>query len=165
MNRVATLAAVAAVSAAALAASPATAQTATSNWYANLGYTHYDTDRGDLGGVTGRLGYHFNQYLGAEGEYTTGVSDDRFGKLHDAWGVYGVVSAPIASSLSVFGRAGYQEINIDGRNGATDSDGQGLGYGAGLQWQATPGLGVRGEYTRLTDADADTWSLAGVINF
>ena len=61
--------------------------------------------------------------------------------------------------------AGYQQIHIDGRNGATNTEGEGLGYGAGVQWNATQRFGLRGEYTRLTDADADTWSVAGVMNF
>jgi hypothetical protein len=35
-----------------------------------------------------------------------------------------------------------------------------------MQWN--PGasrFGLRGEYTRLTDADIDTWSLAGALQF
>lgn len=166
MNKIAMVAAAAAASAAIMAASPASAQTAPSgNWYANLGYTHFDTDRGDLGGVTGRLGYRINPYLGGEAEYTGGVSDSNTGRLSNAWGVYGVGTLPVSGNFDLLGRVGYQEINIDGRHGATNSDGQGLGYGAGVQWRASPGLGVRGEYTRLTDADADTWSLSGVLNF
>ena len=65
----------------------------------------------------------------------------------------------------MFGRVGYQELHIDGRNGATDQDANGLGYGAGVNWRATSGIGIRGEYTRLDDANADTWSLGGVVNF
>lgn len=145
--------------------STASAQDLGNNWYGNLGYTHFDTDRGNLGGVTGRLGYQFTPMLGVEGEASTGVNNDRFGKLNDAWGLYGVGTLPVSQSLNVFGRVGYQQIHINGRNGASDSNGEGLGYGAGLQWNATERWGVRGEYTRLSDADADTWSLAGVMKF
>jgi hypothetical protein len=156
-----------AVAALAALATPAMAQddTSTQPWYAGLGYTHYDTDRGNLGGVTGRLGYHFNQNLGAEAEYTGGVSDDTFGKLRDQWGVYGVASLPVSQGFDVFGRAGYQQMHIDGRNGATSQDTEGLGYGAGVNWHASGNLGIRGEYTRLTDSDADTWSLGGALAF
>ena len=160
------LAIAAAVAALAALATPAMAQdTSTQPWYAELGYTHYDTDRGDLGGVTGRLGYHFNQNLGAEAEYTGGVSDDTFGKLRDQWGVYGVGTIPVSQSFDVFGRVGYQQMHIDGRNGATDQNTEGLGYGAGVNWHATSNMGLRAEYTRLTDSDADTWSLGGVLGF
>ncbi len=147
-------------------ATPALAQDVTSGpWYANLGYTHFDTDRGNLGGVTGRLGYQFTPNIGAEGEYTGGVSGDDFGKLNHAWGVYGVGTVPVSPNLGVFGRVGYQEMSIDGRNGATDQDTKGLGYGAGVNWNATGRVGLRAEYTRLNDSDADTWSVGGVMHF
>lgn len=165
MNKFAIIAAAAAALGVVGLSSTASAQDVGNNWYGNLGYTHFDTDRGDLGGVTGRLGYKFTPMLGVEGEASTGVSNDRFGKLDNAWGVYGVGTLPVTQSLNVFGRVGYQQIHIDGRNGATNSEGEGLGYGAGVQWNASQRWGLRGEYTRLTDADADTWSVAGVMNF
>lgn len=163
MNKLAVM--VVATSAFALSALPAAAQQTQGSWYANLGYTQLDTNRGDLGAATGRLGYNLTPNVAAEGEYSTGVENDTFGELDNAWGVYGVGSVPLSAGFGVFGRVGYQEINIQGRNGATDSDASGLGYGAGVQWRATPRVGVRGEYTRLDDADADTWSLSGVLNF
>ncbi|MBS0384269.1 MAG: outer membrane beta-barrel protein, partial [Proteobacteria bacterium] len=146
----------AAVAAAAAVVAPASAQDITNgNAYANLGYTQFNTARGDLGGVTGRLGYRFTPYVSAEGEYTAGVNDSHEGKLSNAWGLYGRVGVPVSPNFDVFGRAGYQEINIDGRNGFSNRDGQGLGYGAGVQWRPTAAsFGIRGEYTRLTDADA-----------
>ena len=167
MTKLALLVAAAVAATAAMMATPASAQDATSNnIYANLGYTQFNTDRGDLGAVTGRLGYQFTPYLSAEGEYSTGVNDSNQGKLSNSWGVYGRVGVPVSPNFDVFGRAGYQETNIDGRNGFSDRDGQGLGYGAGVQWHpAATGWGIRGEYTRLTDVDADTWSLSGTMSF
>lgn len=167
MTKFALMAAAAVAATTAMMAAPASAQDVTNgNVYANLGYTQLNTDRGDLGAVTGRLGYQFTPYLSAEGEYSTGVNDSREGKLSNAWGLYGRVGVPVTPSFEVFGRAGYQETNIDGRNGFSDRDGQGLGYGAGVQWRpAATGFGVRGEYTRLTDVDADAWSLSGSMTF
>lgn len=165
MKKLALLAAAAAFAA---LASPALAQdydTTSGPWSAGLGYTHYDTSRGDLGGVTGRLGYNFTPHLGVEGEYTTGVSKDDFGELDNAWGVYGVGTLPVTTNLSLLGRVGYQETNIDGRNGATDVDSHGLGAGVGAQYNMGR-FGVRGEYTRLQgDDDIDSWSLGGVMKF
>ena len=167
MTKLALLAAAAFAATAAMMASPASAQVATgNNIYGNLGYTQFNTDRGDLGAVTGRLGYQFTPYLSAEGEYSTGVNDSSEGKLSNAWGVYGRVGVPVSPNFDIFGRAGYQETNIDGRHGFSDRNGQGLGYGAGVQWRpAATGFGIRGEYTRLTDVDADTWSLSGTMSF
>ena len=166
MSKLALLAAAAAAATAAMMAPPASAQDATSNIYGNLGYTQFDTPRGDLGAVTGRLGYQFTPDVSAEGEYSAGVNDSREGKLSNAWGLYGRVGVPVSPNFDIFGRAGYQETNIDGRNGFSNRDGQGLGYGAGVQWHpAATGFGIRGEYTRLTDVDADTWSLTGTMSF
>ena len=166
MSKLALLAAAAAAATAAMMAAPASAQDATSNIYGNLGYTQFDTPRGDLGAVTGRLGYQFTPYVSAEGEYSTGVNDSHEGKLSNAWGLYGRVGVPVSPNFDIFGRAGYQETNIDGRNGFSDRNGQGLGYGAGAQWHpAATGFGIRGEYTRLTDVDADAWSLSGTMSF
>jgi len=165
MNKIAIIVAASAALGVAALTQPASAQTSPQNWYADLGYTHFDTNRGSLGGVTGRLGYQFNPYVGAEGEVSGGVSDDTFGKLRHAWGVYGVATAPLTSNIAVFGRLGYQQMDIQGRHGATNQNTDGLGYGAGVQWRAGNGLGLRGEYTRLSNSDADTWSLAGVIGF
>ena len=74
MTKLALLAAAAVAATAALMAAPASAQDASNNIYANLGYTQFNTDRGDCA-VTGRLGYQFTPYLSAEGEYSTGVND------------------------------------------------------------------------------------------
>jgi len=156
----------AAVAFAALA-SPAFAQDYSTGgpWYAGLGYTHYDTSRGDLGGITGRLGYNFTPHIGAEAEYTGGVSDDDFGKLDNAWGAYGVGTLPVSSNFELIGRLGYQETNINGKNGATDVDSHGLGAGVGAVWHVA-GFGIRGEYTRLQgDEDIDSWSLGGSMKF
>jgi len=166
MTKLGLLAAAAVAATAAMMVAPASAQSVTNgNAYGNLGYTQFNTDSGDFGAVTGRLGYHFTPYLSAEAEYSKGVNNSFRGELNNSWGVYGRVGVPVAQSFEVFGRAGYQETSIDGRNGFADRDGQGLGYGAGVQWNATPGFGVRGEYTRLTDVDADAWSLSGAMNF
>src|SRR5690349_22356635 len=107
MSKLALLAAAAAAATAAMMAAPASAQDATTNIYGNLGYTQFDTPRGDLGAVTGRLGYQFTPYLSAEGEYSTGVNDSHEGKLSNAWGLYGRVGVPVSPNFDIFGRAGY----------------------------------------------------------
>ena len=156
-----------AISAAAVAlmATPALAQGSTGA-YANLGYTQYDTHNSTLGGVTGRLGYNFSPNVGGEVEYTGGVNDDTNAKLRDSYGAYAVGRVPLSDRFSLFGRVGYNKINIDGRNGFADRHEDGIAGGVGAEYQATSGLGIRGQYTRLGgNADANAWELAGVAHF
>lgn len=154
----------AAVAAAALFAVPAVASA--QNVYANLGYTQYDFDDADaeVGGVTGRLGYNFNQNVGIEGEATFGTDDDDGVELDNALGGFVVGRIPLGSTFGVHGRVGYQTVELDTPGGDVEDDG--VAYGAGVSWQATPGLGIRADYTRMEgDEDSDAISLGGTMNF
>jgi outer membrane immunogenic protein len=151
----------AAVAAAALFAVPAVAS---AQWYAGAGYTQYEFDDAEVGGVTGRLGYNFNQNFGVEGEGTFGVDDDDGVELDNALGAYAVGRIPLSGNFGVHGRLGYQNIELDTPLGGVEDDG--VSYGVGASWQATPGLGVRADYTRFEgDDDADAITLGGQINF
>jgi hypothetical protein len=159
MNKFAMMAAVAV---AALMAAPTAAH---ADWYAGAGYTQYEFDDGDVGGITGRLGYRFNPNFAVEGEGSFGVEDDDAVELSHAVGAYGVASLPITSQLAVHGRLGYQMVEVDTPLGDADDDG--IGYGGGVSWNFTNGFGVRADYTRLEgdEGEADTWSLSGIVNF
>lgn len=153
----------AAVAAAALLAAPTAAN---AQAYANLGYTQYQFDDADaeVGGVTARLGYNFTPMFGVEGEGTFGVDDDNGVELDNALGAYAVGRIPLSDAFSVHGRVGYQNIEVDTPIGGFEDDG--VSWGAGLGWQATPGVGVRADYTRFEgDEDADSIGVAAVMNF
>lgn len=157
-----------AVSVAFVAAALALPSVANAEWYAGAAYTQYDLEDAEVGGVTGRLGYKFSPNLAVEGEGTFGVSDDDFAELDNAYGVYGVGILPIGSSgFEVFGRVGYQAIEIDGTGPVADVDEDGLGYGAGISWNVAENVGLRADYTRLQgeDDDTDAISLGGTVNF
>lgn len=132
--------------------------------YVGLGYTRYDTEAGDIGGATGRLGYNFNRNLGVEGEATFSVDDDEAVELDQAYAGYVVGRLPVSQSFDVLGRVGYQNAQFSTPGDEVDADG--LGYGVGAQWNVTPQFGVRADYTRLEgDFDTDTIGLGGVVNF
>ncbi len=152
----------AAVAAAALMAVPAVAH---AEWYAGAAYSRYSVEDADLGGVTGRLGYRMNPNFAVEGEGTVGVDDDQGVELNHAVGAYAVGILPIGSSgFEAHGRVGYQTVELDTPGGDVEDDG--VAYGAGVSWQATPGLGIRADYTRMEgDEDGDAISLAGTMNF
>jgi opacity protein-like surface antigen len=161
------LALAAAAAAAALAATPALAQSASGGpWYAGAGYTHYDFDGVEVGGVTGRLGYRFHPNFAVEGEGTIGTTDDDAAELDNAYGVYGVGVVPVSERLDLFGRVGYQQVSIAPAIGP-DVEEDGVGFGAGANFRVSDRFGIRGEYTRLDneDAEADTFSVGGVVNF
>jgi hypothetical protein len=149
----------AAVAAAALLAAPVAA----AQVYAGVGYTQYDSDAGEVGGITGRLGYRFNPNFAVEGEGTFGTDDDAGTELDSAYGAYAVGILPVGTAFEVHGRVGYQQAEFDGPLGGDD---EGLAYGGGATLRLAPNLGIRADYTRLEgDEDTDTWSLGGVVNF
>ncbi|MEJ0061012.1 MAG: porin family protein [Terricaulis sp.] len=142
------------------------ATAAHAEWYAGASYTNYDFDNAEVGGVTGRLGYKFHPNFAVEAEGTAGVDDDDNAELDHAAGIYGVGILPVSSNFDVFGRVGYQEVEIDGSGPVADISDDGVGYGVGANYRFANGLGLRGEYTRLDgDVEADTFSLGGVVNF
>jgi opacity protein-like surface antigen len=131
----------AAVAAAAMLAMPGVASA--QNVYANLGYTQYDFDGAEVGGVTGRLGYNFNQNFGVEGEAPIGVDDDAGVDLDNSVGAFAVGRSPLGNTFGEHGRVGYQNVDLD-----------------------TPGIGIRADYTRFEgDLDSDGVSLGATMNF
>jgi hypothetical protein len=132
--------------------------------YVGAGYTHYDTDAGDIGGVTARVGYHFTPNFAVEGEGTFSVDDDDAVELDQALGVYAVGVFPVSPAFDVHGRLGYQQAEFSTPLGDTDADG--VAYGVGATWNVTPTFGIRADYTRLEgDLETDTIGLGGVVNF
>jgi len=138
-------------------ASPAAAQ----GWSAGVGYTQYDAEGADVGGITGRLGYDFTPNWGVEGEASFGVGDDDGAELDNAFGLYGIGKLPLSEQVSLHARVGYQTVEGNG------GDDDGVGYGVGAQWNVNERFGVRGDYTRLTgeEDDVDTFGVSAVVKF
>ena len=159
MNKL--LIAAAALSAAAVAL-PAAAQ---AQVYVGAGYTHYDTDgAGDLGAITGRVGYQFTPHFAIEGEAGFGVKDDGPFELNHSVGAYAVGTLPLSQRFDLHGRVGYQTTEIGTPLGDGDSDG--VAYGVGGTFNVNERFGVRADVTRLEgDLDTDTVSVGGVMRF
>jgi len=152
----------AAVAAAALMAAPVSAH---AQAYVGAGYTQFETDGGDIGAATGRLGYRFGPNFAIEGEGSTGVDDDEGVDLNHNVGAYARGILPVTSNFDVHGRVGYTTSEYDTPLGDFEDDG--LAYGAGAEYRFTPNLGIRADWTRLEgeDEDADAISLGGVLHF
>jgi outer membrane immunogenic protein len=159
MNRIAILAAVAAI---ALMAAPVGAS---AQGYVGLGYTNFDYDGGDVGAVTGRLGWRMHPNFAVEGEASTGVDDDGGVELNHNLGAYARGILPISDNFDVHARVGYTTSEADTPLGDVEDDG--VAYGAGAEWRFTPNFGLRADWTRLEgdEAESDALSLGGVLNF
>ena len=166
-----------AIAAAALACAPAVAQ----GFYADGGYsfTNFDVDVSgtstdvDLGSLTARAGYDFNQNFGAELEGSFGVSDESVlgatVELNYLVGAYGKVQAPLADNFTVFARAGIVNAELEASGGGiseSESD-TGAGYGVGGVLDFAENLYVRGDYTRIDieDLEADTFTISLGMRF
>jgi outer membrane immunogenic protein len=145
----------------ALAAAPAHAQSA--GLYVNGGYTHFDADAVELGGLTGRVGYNFTPYVGAEGEVSFGISDDGNVELDNEIGVFAVARWPFQDRFDLFARAGVSRVEVTG------GDDEGFAFGIGGNYYFTAQDGVRADYTRhsVDDAggDIDAFSVSYVRRF
>jgi opacity protein-like surface antigen len=145
--------------------------------YVNFGYTQFSADDVDVGGVTGRLGYKFTPHFGVEGEATFGVDNDTADflgtpvevELNHQYGVYGIGFLPVGETVELFGRVGYAQIDAEGSVGPFTAgvEDEGVGFGGGAQWNFTPALGVRAEYTRLEGEDdgVNAWGVSGAFKF
>ena len=164
-----------------LFAAPAMAQSFNDpQWTGSVGYTHLDADDGELGAITGRLGYDFTRNFGIEGEASVGVKDEDVtiagvdGSLEHEYdaAVYGVAKVPVSENLELFGRVGYgtTSIKADVAGVETSEDGESLNYGAGANYFFDGQNGLRADWTRrdFTDdngGELDTYGLSYVRRF
>lgn len=146
----------------------------------SLGYTQLDGDDGDLGAITGRVGYDFTRNLGIEGEASVGVKDAEttFGGVDttlehkfDA-AVYGVAKLPVTENLELFGRVGYgtTEVKASTAGFAATEDGDSLNYGVGANYFIDGRNGIRADWTRRdfqedNGGEVDTYGLSFVRRF
>lgn len=191
------LIAMVAASAAAAAALPAAAQDVAdkSGAYVNLGYTHSSNGDGDTGSISGKGGYRFNRFLGAEVEGAFGISGDD-GTFTPTGGTaplafdtkqqyqvagYGVGFLPLGEKFDLFARVGYgtarYKVAVEGRPDVGFNQ-ESWNYGGGAQYSIDGANGVRAEYTRAAiqangapantpwaGSDQDNWSLSYVRQF
>ncbi|MEO0983061.1 MAG: outer membrane beta-barrel protein [Pseudomonadota bacterium] len=89
-------------------------------WYTGVGYTYYSPDDVSFNTVTTRIGYNptqINDYVGFELEGLFGIGDDSIGagaeqSLDFSIGGFAVGRYPLTERIEVFGRVGYQFVEI-----------------------------------------------------
>jgi len=163
-----------------LIAAPALAQDPAHPVTGSIGYTALDTEGGNLGAITGRVGYDFTRNFGIEGEGSVGVKDDDVsfggvdGKVEHDWdaAAYGVAKLPINPNLELFGRVGYgtTSVSADVAGVTASADGESVNYGVGANYFIDGQNGIRADWTRRDFRDdgageADTYGLSFVRRF
>ena len=149
-------------------ATSATAQD--SNFYGNLGVKTYEFDTYN---ILARVGYNFNQYIGAEVEGSIGIIDETIDGVdfETEWdiGGYLVGRYPVSDNFDVFARAGYSavriEISDDFDSLGTTLDGFAVGGGIQYNWDAQNGIRLGYTYNEGDGADADVVDLAYTRKF
>lgn len=162
-----------------LIGAPAMAQEPVSPITGSVGYTQLDTDGGDLGAITGRVGYDFTRNFGVEGEASIGVKDDDItfagvdGKIEHDWdaAAYGVAKLPINPNLELFGRVGYGTTSVTASvpGASVSADGESVNYGVGANYFIDGRNGIRADWTRRDfrgdGGEADAYGLSFVRRF
>lgn len=111
-------------------------------------------------------GYQLNRNFSAEvGYHNLG---DFGGAKATAWELVGVGLYPVANQFGIYGKLGGHHSEVkDGRS----VSGNGLTYGAGVQYDIMPALGLRGEWQRydkvggVSDSKIDVMSVGAVWRF
>lgn len=177
---VASLAAIAAVVPAA-ASAQTTDPAVNTGAYGNLNLGYTDGNSASLWGVQGRLGYRFNNWLGAEGELGTGLKGDNttiagdriHTKLRHQEAIYGVGFLPVAPGTDILARIGYGNSRVktsDETTGFSDSANlKSWNYGVGAQHLFDGANGIRADYTYQDfthgRGHANVWTVGYVRKF
>jgi OOP family OmpA-OmpF porin len=111
-------------------------------------------------------GYQLNRNFSAElGYHNLG---DFGGAKANAWELVGVGLLPVANQFGVYGKLGAHHSEVKDGSSVT---GNGLTYGAGLQYDLMPALGLRGEWQRydkvggVSDSTIDVLSIGAIWRF
>ena len=104
-------------------------------------------------------GYKFHPNVAVEGGWAQLF--DKGGAEANSLEVVAVPMFPVTSQFSVFGKFGFAHIDAD--PGDRDTE---ITYGLGVQFEATPKIGVRAQWQRYdTDQEIDLLSVGVVVRF
>jgi len=123
------------------------------------------------------LGFQFNRFFSVEGAYRDfGKFDFTGGDAKaNAWELSAVGSYPFTDQWSIYGKAGgYRgETKVGGLFSAKEHNND-FTYGAGVRYDMTKNVALRGEWQRYNDLggdavggkrDLDTWTLGVLYTF
>lgn len=160
----------AALMASAVGLSPLAAQAA-SGMYLGIGggvAENREIDDSDTA-VKAIAGFDFNETFGVEGQYVTfgETVGPGFRSEADTVAIEGVVNLPFTPRFGVFGKGGVHYATLESTVlGVNRSDNEtDATYGAGVKFDFTDYLGVRGEWERFEIENADTDVVSASLMF
>ena len=92
-------------------------------------------------GITGRLGYDFMNYLGAELRGTTGVKTADNDTKFKQYGAYLKPNVDLTDALNLYGLVGASKVNMS-KPGTLKTKETGLSYGLGLDYSVSDSFSV-----------------------
>ena len=104
-----------------------------------------------LANVSFFAGYNFNEYIAAEGRYTTSVGH-RDSVEMSGWSLFVKPQYPVSENFSLYALLGFGGVTLDGVNGANvDVDETGFQWGIGTSYAITESMTVFVDYTSLAN--------------
>ena len=130
-----------------------------------------------LGNLTFLAGYNFNEYLAAEGRYTTTFIDDNLVEM-DGWSIFVKPQYPVTKDFNIYALLGFGGISMDpAAYRYVDVDDSGFQWGLGASYDFTENISVFFDYTNLAndmegvywngalEVDADAFNLGLTYKF
>jgi OOP family OmpA-OmpF porin len=153
---------VAVVGAAALALSAAASAQQLTGFYAGAEFGQADFGSEDDTAVKLLGGYQVNRNFAAEVGYS--MLFDKRGVEVTALEVVGIGMFPVANQLSIYGKLGFANVDVETPGGSDDKTE--LTWGLGVQYDVSTRLGVRAGWQRYeTDEEIDLLSVGVVWRF
>ncbi len=138
-----------------------------SGFYAGLGITAVSIRDSDIsvdwGGTTGQdrvgnvsfvAGYNFNEYIAAEGRYTTSFTHDEQVEM-SGWSLFVKPQYPVTEDFSVYALLGYGGVNLEGalisNIPVVDVDDSGFQWGIGASYTVMENVSLYADYAWLAD--------------
>jgi OOP family OmpA-OmpF porin len=153
---------VAVIGAAALALSSAASAQQLTGFYAGAEFGQADFGSDDDTAVKILGGYQVNRNFAAEVGYS--MLYDKGGSEVTALEVVGIGLFPVANQLSIYGKLGFANVDVETPAGSDDKTE--LTWGLGVQYDVSARLGVRAGWQRYeTDEEVDLLSIGVVYRF
>ena len=115
-----------------------------------------------LGNFSFLAGYDYNQYVAAEGRYTTTYTDEDLVEM-SGWSLFIKPQYPVNEEFSIYALLGFGGVTMDAvKNSGADVDDSGFQWGIGMSYEAMEDFSIFIDYTSLAN-DMDGYYYTGAL--